>query len=143
MSLRDHLGLPKGITIEKGFSTDTMCCPDTLRCPNCGGNNLRQLAVRVFDRSEDDTSTTVTTVRDGLSASHLVPRERCGNPSSRRHGVTIRFDCETCDARPELELAQHKGLTHIGWHTPIQKDPYKQACDVGDGDVGNPHHGYD
>ena len=99
----------------------------TLLCPRCGGDNLHHLGVVVFDCSEDAKVLTRTEVNAGLVASHLVPADPSGNPSSRRHGMVISFCCETCNARPiELRIAQHKGNTHVDWryvaHQP-EKDP--------------------
>lgn len=35
------------------------------------------------------------------------------NPSSRRHGVTVRFGCEHCRGLSQLSIAQHKGSSII------------------------------
>ncbi len=98
----------------------------TLVCPRCNEDYLHHGTVQVFDRREDAELTAVSTVCDGLVSNHLRPSEGLANPSSRRHGVLIGFWCETCTGskwRHEedheetvwLSIAQHKGMTHIGW----------------------------
>jgi hypothetical protein len=67
--------------------------------PSCGGNYLHHDGVVVFNRVEDGEVTTVTTVDGGETTVCQVPSERTSNPSSRRHGIAIRFWCELCAAR--------------------------------------------
>jgi hypothetical protein len=86
-----------------------------LHCPRCGGEYLHQRKVMVFDRGEDDELTAVTTVQGGLSATHLLPSAEADNPSSRRQGLAISFECEYCHGEIELTIAQHKGLTQTSW----------------------------
>jgi hypothetical protein len=94
----------------------------SLVCPSCDSEYLHQYKVTVFNRSEDADLTSVTTVVGGLAATHLQPSEGCRNPSSRRQGVAIEFNCEGCRNRIELTLAQHKGATHIGWRVIGKRD---------------------
>jgi hypothetical protein len=70
----------------------------------------------VFDRAEDDPKTSITAVNGGISTTHLVSSDEAANPSERRDGLAIAFECETC-ACPIIELtfAQHKGSTLVGW----------------------------
>lgn len=96
------------------FGPDTGIGPE-LRCPRCNCLSLHHGRVTVFDRGEDDELTTVTTVAAGMSASHLRPSTGAGNPSGRRDGIAIAFDCEECGAGIELTLAQHKGVTALAW----------------------------
>jgi hypothetical protein len=86
-----------------------------LKCPRCRGEYLHQGRVTVFDRSEDDEQTAVTTVQCGLSATHMLPSGETDNPSSRRQGMTLAFECEYCEGAIELTIAQHKGHTYLGW----------------------------
>lgn len=88
---------------------------NNLVCPNCGGQNLHQEVVAVFEREEDAARTVVTAVTRDSAETGLEDSETCENPSSRRHGVAIRFSCETCPDLPELTLAQHKGWTIVEW----------------------------
>lgn len=97
-----------------------------LRCPRCGGMQMHQGKVTVFNRNEDDETTLVTTVGNFNSLTGLVPNDGSGNPSSRRQGLVIEFDCEGCstgdpDDVLELTIAQHKGSTEIGWRFTPRK----------------------
>lgn len=58
------------------------------------------------------------------------------NPSPRRGGILIEFDCECCLAKPQLGIFQHKGLTCIEWFDigisdpepePIKRKPIKPS----------------
>ena len=87
-----------------------------LVCPHCRFNYMHQGKVEVFDRSEDgDTGDYVSVGGNGgsiLSANSILPP---GNPSLRRHGLTIHFSCEGCDNLPQLNIYQHKGQTFVEW----------------------------
>ncbi len=86
----------------------------TLICPNCKCNNLHQTSCTTFWReSEDaDSGKIVTTSHQSIvENSHLMS----SNPSNRRDGIVIRFECEQCAAGPMLSIKQHKGTTYIGW----------------------------
>jgi hypothetical protein len=86
-----------------------------LQCPRCDSLYLHQGRVTVFDREEGAELTPVTTVAGGLAATHLRPSSEVGNPSGRRHGLAIAFDCEGCGGDLELTLAQEKGVTEVVW----------------------------
>ena len=76
---------------------------------------MPQSRVTVFDRAEDAEFTAVTTVDGGLAATHLLPSGQTDNPSDRRQGLAIAFDCESCGEGIELTLAQHKGISVAAW----------------------------
>jgi hypothetical protein len=87
-----------------------------LLCPRCGEDYLHHGRVEVFDRIED-AATGLHTVADGSGV--RVDHDLTGNPSSRRHGVTVAFDCELCDTTGlVLTIAQHKGQTFLTWRWP-------------------------
>lgn len=100
------------------FNTDTTGKP-SLECPDCGEPWLHQSGVEVYVRhSEDDErghgvsvdySGDVTVSEDASS----------GNPSGRRDGIKIQFECEQCDGAGEpsneLVVAQHKGNEFVYW----------------------------
>lgn len=93
-----------------------------LACPNCQANpsnsfteQLHHDLVTVYERREDAEHVTVTQVLSGQITMKIVPSQGSGNPSSRRHGLTIRFWCELCDQISELTVEQHKGSTFLGW----------------------------
>ena len=96
-----------------------------LLCPQCSSNNLHQGTVTVFNRQEDGKHTEVTCVQAHTDTSTVVVTdETTSNPSPRRHGMLIEFECEHCYSWEEGETApdrlilaryQHKGLTLIEW----------------------------
>lgn len=88
-----------------------------LICPECDGNNLHHADVSVFNRQEDDEMVMATHVMGSpqTTMTSRVKNTHSQNPSSRRHGLIIEFECEHCDVRPKLQISQHKGNTIMGW----------------------------
>jgi DNA-directed RNA polymerase subunit M/transcription elongation factor TFIIS len=87
---------------------------NALACPRCGEQYLNHQRIVVFDRHEDDTKLTKTTIDCSVTVKTIRARGS-GNPSYRRHGLAIRFWCEQCDQTSELTLEQHKGNSFLGW----------------------------
>ena len=88
------------------FDCEALCCND------CGFNYLHQYKVEVFDRQEDEkTGTHSITTSGGVHVDHNME----GNPSSRRDGIRVFFNCEGCDKKQVLSIVQHKGMTYIEW----------------------------
>ena len=88
-----------------------------LKC-KCGSDFLHQSNVTVFQRPEDAPSTTVI-AQDGrtVQASEFPSADTC-NPSPRRHGLILEFDCESCGQDgtvQRLAIFQHKGGTYMEW----------------------------
>lgn len=96
-----------------------------LLCPSCGDGYLHQGIVEVYNRQEDAEQVRATIV-DGYDVlSHTIPNDKSNNPSSRRTGVVIHFECEHCeDTDFQLRIAQHKGFTLMDWE-------YKHGSDTG------------
>lgn len=91
-----------------------------LHCPRCGSANLHHLGVSMFDRAEDASSLVKTVMSGSAATMQVVSSDGSGNPSERRHGLTIQFECEQCggnspDHTIELTIAQHKGATQMAW----------------------------
>jgi hypothetical protein len=87
-----------------------------LDCPCGGGGNLHHDNVTIFACGEDPNTTTVI-AQDGRTAqvSDFPSQDTC-NPSPRRHGMLIEFDCEQCpDKKMQLAIFQHKGHTYMEW----------------------------
>ena len=84
-----------------------------LECPACGGNYLHHERVEVFEREEDQTKGTHVSI---TNSSVVEDNDLQGNPSSRRHGLSIHFTCEHCPAKPVLTIAQHKGNTWVDFN---------------------------
>jgi hypothetical protein len=92
-----------------------------LRCPQCSDKDndlypyLHHRGVRVFSRGEDDEETRETIVLEDQTIVRMVPSLGSHNPSSRRDGITINFECELCGNASRLTIAQHKGSTFVRW----------------------------
>lgn len=93
-----------------------------LLCPRCGGNYLHHARVEVFCRPEDAAFGVHADIRVGgdfpieqAKAQVLVDGNMAGNPSIRRGGIRIHFECELCGWNSTLDLAQHKGVTEVIW----------------------------
>jgi hypothetical protein len=86
-----------------------------LVCPRCGGGYLHHRGVISYDRNEDDKQTIETLVENGTTSVSVVPSTASRNPSSRRDGIAIQFECEGCGDSFELTIAQHKGVTLVAW----------------------------
>ncbi len=93
--------------------------PDTLCCPHCGGNYLHQSTVLVYNRREDEDKVTRTIINQGAISSTTIDNDTSGNPSRRRHALTVFFECEFCQhADLQLHILQHKGNTFVQWSDP-------------------------
>lgn len=95
-----------------------------LLCPVCGGNNLHQGKVRVYQRDHEDGPGTLTVVSapDSVSVSRLEDKDSPG----RRDTLRIEFGCEDICRPFTLEIQQHKGLTYMMWLAdPIPEYVYK------------------
>jgi hypothetical protein len=79
-----------------------------LCCPSCGANNLHHERIDIYERVEDDSIGLHAVVTDGEVS---VDNDMKGNPSMRRHGLSIRLVCECCDSSQVLHIKQHKGGT--------------------------------
>ncbi len=82
-----------------------------LKCPSCGGNYLHHEKVEIFERFEDAEKGLHVKIENSVATTDTNLE---GNPSARRDGITIEFSCESCKARPELSILQHKGNTWVG-----------------------------
>ena len=107
------------VNISSGFG-NPLCCPS---CGFAGG--MHHGVVEVWDRMEDRMKGTYLRSRSPLivntaaSVDHVSTRGSEGssrNPSMRRSGIIITFECEMCPAKKfELKIAQHKGATLLDW----------------------------
>lgn len=80
-----------------------------LLCPNCGFNYLHHSKVEVFECGEDADGLHAVIAEGKVS----TDKNLAGNPSSRRHGLSIHFWCEGCSASPVMDIYQHKGNTFV------------------------------
>ena len=81
-----------------------------LKCPVCGQSFLHHKKIEIFDREEDQKKGLHIKVENGVTETNT---DLEGNPSRRRHGLTIQFWCEICEKKVEMSIAQHKGNTFI------------------------------
>ena len=91
-----------------------------LVCPLCGGRYLHQVKTSIFQRGEDETTCTRTVV-EGRNTQVTAYAHNSENPSGRRQGMVIRFECEQAgdhvnpNTPLELLVSQHKGNTLMVW----------------------------
>ena len=110
---------------------DTETGHNALLCPQCGGNNLHQGAVHVWQRSSEESKTGAYSCADHARSNVQYDADMGGNPSLRRDGMTIEFECENCNGAPPphenpafaerksyLHIVQHKGTTYLSWNKP-------------------------
>lgn len=84
----------------------------SVKCPKCDGDYLHHNRVEIFNRHEDATTGLHVTVDQ---TQYSVDENIAENPSSRRHGLHIQFECEECGEVSKLVLYQHKGNSYMGW----------------------------
>ena len=81
-----------------------------LACPKCGREEVHPKVVKVWMRGEDEATPGMAIVSGGS----MVPISNEENPSPRREGVIIAFECEA-GCLFGLRIWQHKGPTLIEW----------------------------
>lgn len=87
-----------------------------LVCPACDEPYLHQSIIEVYNRHEDDELVRCTVVDHGNVFSQTTPNKTSNNPSARRQGLVIHFECEHCEGVDlKLCIAQHKGYTFMDW----------------------------
>jgi len=69
----------------------------------------------VYWRNYEDSpiGTKVRNEWKAVDVTNHADMEMC--PSSRRSGLYITFNCETCGTVEDLAIVQHKGTTYISW----------------------------
>jgi hypothetical protein len=94
---------------------------DALACPSCGETYLHQGTVEFFFRAAEDAPSKVLVAKSDGTIATTSPNP---NPSSRRQGLLIHFQCEYChiteggdwsEKTAILEIYQHKGQTFMEW----------------------------
>ena len=99
------------VNISRGFG-------NPLCCPSCGlTEGMHHGVVEVWDRVEDQMKGTYLRSRSPLIVNTAASVEGSSrNPSMRRSGIIITFECEMCPGKKmELQIAQHKGATLLDW----------------------------
>lgn len=99
-----------------------------LMCPNCGEGYLHQGTVEIYNRTEDYEKVRCTVVDGDGVFSETLPNESSNNPSTRRHGLILHFECEHCIGVDfQLRIAQHKGFTLMDWEYEHGDDTGSQS----------------
>jgi hypothetical protein len=91
-----------------------------LDCPLCGESLLHQRDVTVFTRAHEDGPVTRSSIPSNgdLPFDCVRGNPAPDNPSDRRQGLRIAFECEQCADKLSLCIAQRKGETLIWWDLP-------------------------
>jgi hypothetical protein len=84
-------------------------------CPKCDGTYLHHGAISVYYRGVEDSPLGALSVCDGRTTMVTYDESMDNSPSSRRDGLAIDMECETCGPVGRMTIAQHKGQTLIGW----------------------------
>ncbi|MHC1792150.1 hypothetical protein [Solidesulfovibrio sp.] len=85
-------------------------------CPHCGDSmDMHHVQVEVFTRKEDSDRGDYVKARQDTSQLSTSVIHPPGNPSSRRSGIAIEFECFACGKHSRLGIAQHKGQTFFSW----------------------------
>jgi len=92
---------------------------DVLSCPHCGSDYMHHTMVEVYNRTEDaDWDRISVSTCDEMSGNNkyeLSIDQQGVNPSPRRSGVRMVFNCEQCEKLSKLIIYQHKGQTFMEW----------------------------
>jgi len=104
---------------DKQFRT-VVSNEDRICCPVCGSYYVHQLAVEVFTRAQEDAPSDILLTLNNVEAfEDQSPAEPVRtNPSERRQGLLIHFECEMCDDLRRgwvLAIYQHKGVSFLEW----------------------------
>ena len=80
----------------------------------CGNDGyMHQFRVEVFNRLAEDAPEGLHF--DIAERNINVGKSMKTNPSSRRDGLRVYFECEYCPHTHILTIAQHKGMTLLNW----------------------------
>jgi hypothetical protein len=104
--------MPRTIKLRQEAIIDNQ----SLVCPYCDGDNLRQRRTEVFIRNfeDDPRGVQVLVEREGVIEGHDMQ----DNPSQRLNGLKLHFTCGDCLQDFVLNIAEHKGCTQIFWSEP-------------------------
>jgi pyruvate-formate lyase-activating enzyme len=110
--------MPFGILDYKGYTMSLPIFEDycegyggSLECPNCQSYCTHQIAVDVFFRYDEDSLHGIHAFISSLKM--MVDTDMKENPSRRRQGLRITFECEQCDVPFYMTIIQHKGTTYV------------------------------
>ena len=84
---------------------------DVLKCAHCLGEYTHVRAITWFRRDEDCDNCN-TLFADIKTQKTMVTTNQL-NPSARRDGLRVIYECECCGEYSSMNISQHKGLTHL------------------------------
>jgi hypothetical protein len=84
-----------------------------VRCLYCDDDYLHHNDVAIYNRAGEDSNHGLAIY--AKSDSVTINDDMAGNPSGRRNGLMIHFECENCSRTSKLALYQHKGVTYLHW----------------------------
>jgi len=84
-----------------------------LLCPKCDFSYIKITKTELFNRKAEDDLSGLHVSIEGISL--RVDDSLIGNPSDRRSGMYIYFECENCPEVSRLSLSQHKGETFLSF----------------------------
>ena len=93
-----------------------------LKCAECNdpkepNDYMHVKSVEIFDRGEDKEMVDVISYhKGGYTKNEKIKNEDSRNPSGRRDGLIITFDCEmNPHHKCQLAISQHKGNMEVRW----------------------------
>jgi len=91
-----------------------------LICPFCDMEYLHQGRVEIYSRDDEDAPSCMISIEPdgGVEKRPADATWSILNPSERRQGLFICFECEGCSNAPKLAIFQHKGQTFFRWDFP-------------------------
>lgn len=84
---------------------------DVLVCPYCTCGYTHQGEIQIFNREQEDSERGLHVAVDEDTVK--IDSNMTGNPSSRRQGMVVRFECENCRRDFKVCIEQHKGHTFM------------------------------
>lgn len=110
---------PKWEEMRRNLEWSDFTINQTIKCPRCGNDYTHHGDVTVYSREKEDAKMGfITHVTNGQTST--VYTEMTLNPSGRRNGIRIDFECEAChmsdDNPPPVFswlIIQHKGNTYL------------------------------
>ena len=84
-----------------------------INCQHCNGDSMHHVKIDIFDCDEDKTCDMNFSLKlKTFGGKFTKPVDNnVVNPSSRRGGIVIQLQCESCHEISYLKIVQHKGIT--------------------------------
>jgi hypothetical protein len=100
--------------------------PFELTCPTCGCAGTHQFAATAYWRDADESAHGIVAT-SARKSGWLARGDMEHNPSLRRDGVVIAFECEGCQHAFALVIVQHKGTSYVSMQPELPaRSPWLQ-----------------